>query len=195
MFMSVDLPAPFSPTTACTSPGSTDRCTAWLATTPGNRLSIPRSSMTGAGSSTAGLGRRLRAPSGRRSRPRRIRRANASISVRDPVDEAAGGRVAHAAAARGRRRRCRPSPCRRRRSCTNVVGAHVGLLEHRGQDRVTDGGSEVRYWSASTPIAHAAPLLRGPDDAHPRAAGRREHHVGPRVEHARARPPCPSPGR
>src|SRR5687767_3865035 len=36
--MSVDLPAPFSPTSACTSPGLTDMLTRSRASTPGNRL-------------------------------------------------------------------------------------------------------------------------------------------------------------
>src|SRR6476469_6592862 len=48
VFIRVDVPAPFSPTTACTSPRPTVRLTSELATTPGNRLVIPRSSITGA---------------------------------------------------------------------------------------------------------------------------------------------------
>src|SRR5690625_2748038 len=36
MLMSVVLPAPFSPSRACTSPGLTSRLTSSLATTPGN---------------------------------------------------------------------------------------------------------------------------------------------------------------
>src|SRR5690606_12233758 len=42
--MSVDLPAPFSPTMAWISPARTARLTSELATTPGKRLVIPRSS-------------------------------------------------------------------------------------------------------------------------------------------------------
>ncbi len=42
MFMSVDLPAPFSPSRACTSPTRTSKSTLSLATTPGKRLTIPR---------------------------------------------------------------------------------------------------------------------------------------------------------
>ena len=38
IFMRVDLPAPFSPKTACASPGLTDKDTERLATTPGYRL-------------------------------------------------------------------------------------------------------------------------------------------------------------
>src|SRR5580765_858347 len=53
MFISVDLPAPFSPRSACTSPAATSRSTWSLASTPGKRLVIPRSSRTG-GSSTTG---------------------------------------------------------------------------------------------------------------------------------------------
>src|SRR5262245_22004294 len=45
--MRVDLPAPFSPRSACTSPSRTSRSTRSLASTPGNRFVIPRSSRTG----------------------------------------------------------------------------------------------------------------------------------------------------
>src|SRR3954469_14963454 len=44
MFESVDLPAPFSPRSACTSPSDASKSTSSFATTPGNRLVIPRSS-------------------------------------------------------------------------------------------------------------------------------------------------------
>ncbi len=46
MFMSVDLPAPFSPRSACTSPRRTSRSTSSLATVPGNSLRMPRISRT-----------------------------------------------------------------------------------------------------------------------------------------------------
>src|SRR6476646_3727433 len=42
MFESVDLPAPFSPSRACTSPSEASKSTRSLATTPGNRFVIPR---------------------------------------------------------------------------------------------------------------------------------------------------------
>ena len=46
----VDLPEPFSPTSACTSPGRTVRLTPRSACTPGNALSMPSSrSKAGAG--------------------------------------------------------------------------------------------------------------------------------------------------
>src|SRR3954470_9658351 len=44
VFMSVDLPAPFSPTIAWTSPRRTRRSMSRLATTPGKRLVMPLSS-------------------------------------------------------------------------------------------------------------------------------------------------------
>src|SRR3954470_10492779 len=44
MFISVDLPAPFSPSSACTSPGRSSKSTRSLARTPGNRFVIPLSS-------------------------------------------------------------------------------------------------------------------------------------------------------
>src|SRR5947208_13336568 len=43
-FESVDLPAPFSPSSACTSPSAASKSTWSFATTPGNRFVIPRSS-------------------------------------------------------------------------------------------------------------------------------------------------------
>ena len=42
MFESVLLPAPFSPSSACTSPTAASKSTPSLATTPGNRFVIPR---------------------------------------------------------------------------------------------------------------------------------------------------------
>src|SRR5690242_12271635 len=46
MFISVDLPAPFSPSSACTSPLRRSKSTLSLATTPGNAFLIPRISRT-----------------------------------------------------------------------------------------------------------------------------------------------------
>jgi len=42
MFISVVLPAPFSPSRAWTSPGATSKETSSFASTPGKRLVIPR---------------------------------------------------------------------------------------------------------------------------------------------------------
>jgi hypothetical protein len=42
MFISVDLPAPFSPNSAWISPARTCKSTASLATTPGKSLVMPR---------------------------------------------------------------------------------------------------------------------------------------------------------
>src|SRR5262249_53797291 len=47
IFISVDLPAPFSPTSATTSAGRASSETLLSATTPGNRLLIPRISSNG----------------------------------------------------------------------------------------------------------------------------------------------------
>src|SRR5438874_8289076 len=41
MFESVVLPAPFSPSSACTSPAAASNVTSSFATTPGNRFEIP----------------------------------------------------------------------------------------------------------------------------------------------------------
>src|SRR5262249_57624606 len=43
MFESVVLPAPFSPSSACTSPAAASKSTRSFATTPGNRFVTPRS--------------------------------------------------------------------------------------------------------------------------------------------------------
>src|SRR6185312_15338917 len=48
MFESVDLPAPFSPSRACTSPSAASKSTPSFATTPGNRFVMFRSSTAGA---------------------------------------------------------------------------------------------------------------------------------------------------
>src|SRR6266446_3212118 len=47
MFISVDLPAPFSPSSAWTSPGKRSKSIPSLATTPGKRFVIDRSSRIG----------------------------------------------------------------------------------------------------------------------------------------------------
>src|SRR4051794_5363458 len=53
MFISVDLPAPFSPSSACTSPRRRSKSTWSFARTPGKRLVIPRSSRTGVSEASA----------------------------------------------------------------------------------------------------------------------------------------------
>src|SRR5438445_5533472 len=47
MFESVLLPAPFSPSSACTSPAAASKSTASLARTPGKRFVIPRMATAG----------------------------------------------------------------------------------------------------------------------------------------------------
>src|SRR5690349_14338507 len=47
MFDSVVLPAPFSPSSACTSPAAASKSTSSLATTAGKRFVIPRSATAG----------------------------------------------------------------------------------------------------------------------------------------------------
>src|SRR5437763_7096562 len=53
MFISVDLPAPFSPSSAWISPRRRSKSTASFASTPGNCFVMPRSSRTGV---TSGIG-------------------------------------------------------------------------------------------------------------------------------------------
>ena len=55
IFISVDLPAPFSPSSATTSPACTSRLTPRSACTPGNRLWMPRSWRSGAAAIGAAL--------------------------------------------------------------------------------------------------------------------------------------------
>src|SRR6185312_4026426 len=66
--MSVDLPAPFSPSRACTSPGASSKSIASLATRLPKRLVIPRSSRAGwsAISRSPGGGPRRARPPGER---------------------------------------------------------------------------------------------------------------------------------
>src|SRR5215212_2233187 len=53
MFESVLLPAPFSPSSACTSPAAASKSTRSFATTPGNDLEIPRIETAGEACSPA----------------------------------------------------------------------------------------------------------------------------------------------
>src|SRR5919204_400334 len=53
MFINVVLPAPFSPSSACTSPRRTSKSTWSFASTPGKRFVIPRTSRTGRSSTVA----------------------------------------------------------------------------------------------------------------------------------------------
>src|SRR5437588_11120494 len=68
MFISVDLPAPFSPSRACTSPRRRSKSTLSSATMPGKRFVIPRISRTAAASTRAIL-RRKAGPEARLSIP------------------------------------------------------------------------------------------------------------------------------
>src|SRR6185437_10098711 len=49
MCESVLLPAPFSPSSACTSPAAASKSTPSFATTPGNRFVSPRTATAGGG--------------------------------------------------------------------------------------------------------------------------------------------------
>ena len=63
MFESVLFPAPFSPSSACTSPTAASKSTASFATTPGNRFVIPRIATAAAPSSARRPGSAERIPS------------------------------------------------------------------------------------------------------------------------------------
>src|SRR6476646_7927072 len=58
MFESVDLPAPFSPRSACTSPSAASKSTPSFATTPGNRFVMPRSETAAVMERVSGRGAR-----------------------------------------------------------------------------------------------------------------------------------------
>src|SRR3954470_4434624 len=76
MFDSVLLPAPFSPSSACTSPSAASKSTPSFATTAGNRFVIPRSVTAG-----IDVGGRFR---GSRGSPGAVLSLRASL---DPLDE------------------------------------------------------------------------------------------------------------
>src|SRR6185437_13601880 len=88
MFISVDLPAPFSPSSACTSPRRTSRETSSLATTPGNSLRMPRISRTRSSLTAAMLLRNRR-----RTGNSPALRGSSLLSERRRWDEPAGDHV------------------------------------------------------------------------------------------------------
>src|SRR5687767_15860207 len=70
---SVLLPAPFSPTSACTSPRSSEKLTASSAVTPAKRLTIPsmrRTGLLGTGHGVRGTRQAGKREEGRGDRPR-----------------------------------------------------------------------------------------------------------------------------
>src|SRR5919206_2716717 len=71
MFISVDLPAPFSPSRACTSPLRRSKSTWSSATTPGKRFVMPRISRTVDASTAQRILRRRGAPFAVKSVPER----------------------------------------------------------------------------------------------------------------------------
>src|SRR6185295_14724050 len=77
MLISVDLPAPFSPSRACTSPRRRSKSMWSFASTPGNCLVIPRSSRTGGSSMPAGF---YEGPGRRVASTRSIRESAAHFS-------------------------------------------------------------------------------------------------------------------
>src|SRR5437660_1768181 len=82
MFISVDLPAPFSPSSACTSPCRRSRLTLSFASTPGNRFVIPRSSRRGASAiARASLSSKL---AGHGARADRLVGGDPRIELADP---------------------------------------------------------------------------------------------------------------
>src|SRR5581483_7241449 len=85
MFISVDFPAPFSPRSACTSPGRRSKSTWSLASTPGNRFVIPSSERIGVSAIPGD-------PSARRSGGRPEGAAGAAPSPWSPVQPLLDGR-------------------------------------------------------------------------------------------------------
>src|SRR5205823_3652403 len=64
MLISVDLPAPFSPKTTCTSPRRRSKSTPLRATTPGNRFTTPSSASTTSAPVSVSIGLNRRTPRG-----------------------------------------------------------------------------------------------------------------------------------
>src|SRR4051794_4073715 len=88
MFESVDLPAPFSPSSACTSPSSASKSTASFATTPGNRFVIPRSVTAAGMKGGVGSTEPQKPAGGADDRPARVD-ASALRAPDDALDEVA----------------------------------------------------------------------------------------------------------
>src|SRR5438477_3496170 len=78
MLESVDFPAPFSPSSACTSPSAGSESTPSFAMTPGNRFTIPCSA-TAAGTGSA-------SQTGRRAGSDPARRGPRPLALRAPED-------------------------------------------------------------------------------------------------------------
>src|SRR5437764_8669592 len=92
IFMSVDLPAPFSPRSTWTSPGWTSRSTPSSATRPGNALRMPRIDSAGAGRSDTEASQEL--PIAARAVGRRAHARQHVLLDDDPVVVAAGAEFA-----------------------------------------------------------------------------------------------------
>src|SRR4051794_8909604 len=188
MFISVDLPAPFSPRSACTSPSSRSRSMWSFATMPGKRLVMPRSSRTGGwatDSKNSGAGRRRPAPRIRAALLDRLRDAldetllqqlvlrrdrvadrrrhlRAPLAVADAVRLRVEDRVVAAAERRARLRA----------RADRLVDGHVHLLLRARQD--------VRAEVALVGVdadAHDVLLLRGIEGAEPATARDLEDHA------------------
>src|SRR5947208_11429313 len=95
MVINVDLPAPFSPSSAWISPRPRSKSTASLARTPGNRFVMPRSSRT-RGASAIGIDN----PTGAGPEPAPVGRACCRL-LRGRDDLAAGDQLQDGVGLRG----------------------------------------------------------------------------------------------
>src|SRR5579884_4202949 len=190
MFISVDLPAPFSPSSAWISPRRRSKSTESFASTPGNRFVMPRSSRTGVASSI-GCGRgRAQCPPPSRLGPW-VRRRHLDLALRDqlrdrvdlPRDEGpvllrdllAQRCVADAAILHRERRVgvALDAAGALLELLDDVVDARVDLLQRRGEH---EGAEEplVRIDADAPDVG----LLRGAEAAEATAACRLEDDAG-----------------
>ena len=169
---SVDLPEPFSPVSACTTPASSARSTSSRATTPGNRLVIPVRRSSGvnegprllAGERTPRRARRC----GPRTRRRRRRRARSRAARRSSCSRARRSPGRSRVEETGS---CRPSQTGVGR-CARSSGSHTGRSPRRrveprrrpvrGRARASRSGPTALRRSASISIG-------APGDAWPKS--------------------------
>src|SRR5579864_1589525 len=154
MFISVDLPAPFSPRRACTSPRRTSNEIPSFATTPGNSLRIPRISRTSSSvtrlAMRAGRRRASSSPALRNSLllfedRRRLELSGDDLGL-EAVHQCDPGRLhlrthlpdTHAVVLQVQEQVVPAVELTRRRSEDRVVDADVGLLERTRKDPARD---------------------------------------------------------
>src|ERR671937_63390 len=153
MFISVDLPAPFSPRSACTSPRRRSKSTLSSATTPGKRLVIPRISRT----VDASTGAILRRRAGSEARPSNAE-AGSRLELRRNVQLAGDDPLLVRVHQRQVRPRDRVRPADRHAAVLEVEEQVLAapevaalLLLRRGEDAVVDALDAAREHALRVP--------------------------------------------